>query len=60
MNMRWLLRASRWARNPPGEKRVKLVLAVIALCLLLFGVERFIGWPDWLTVQGLPGGRALR
>lgn len=60
MNMRWLLRAALWARNPPGEKRVKLVLAVIALCLLLFGVERLFGWPDWLTVQGPPGGRIPR
>jgi hypothetical protein len=60
MNMRWLLRASRWARNPPSEKRVKLVLGVIALCLLLFGVERIFGWPDWLTLEGMPGGRIPR
>lgn len=60
MNMRWLLRASRWARNPPSEKRVRLVLGVIALCLLLVGIERLIGWPNWLTVEGMPGGRVPR
>ncbi len=26
--------------------------AVIALCLALVGIERFLGWPDWLTVNG--------
>jgi len=60
MNPRWLLRAVHWARNPPSEKRVLLVLAAIALCLLLVGIERLIGWPDWLTLQGMPGGRVPR
>lgn len=50
MNFFQMMRMAKWARNPPSEKRVKLVLAVIALCLMLYGVERFIGWPDWLTV----------
>ncbi|MHC0052839.1 hypothetical protein [Actibacterium sp. D379-3] len=49
MNMRPFLRMARWGRRPPSEKRVKLVLAVIALCLVLFGIERLVGWPDWLT-----------
>ncbi|WP_212523141.1 hypothetical protein [Actibacterium sp. MT2.3-13A] len=60
MSMRWLLRASRWARNPPSEKRVKLVLGVVALCLLLVALERFFGWPDWLTLEGTPRGRIAR
>ncbi len=60
MNYHWLLRASRWARNPPGEKRVKLVLAVIALCLVLVAIERWIGWPAWLTTQTTPRGHILR
>jgi hypothetical protein len=47
----WLLRASRWARKPPSEGRVKLVFGVIALCLLIVGYERLFGWPDWLTVN---------
>lgn len=43
MNPRWLLNASRWARNPPSAKRVLLVLGVIAFCLVLAGLERMTG-----------------
>ncbi|SPJ22844.1 hypothetical protein [Palleronia abyssalis] len=46
---RWLLRAKRWAQNPPSWGQVKLVVGVIALCIVLFLVERYVGWPDWLT-----------
>jgi hypothetical protein len=49
----WLLRAKRWVQNPPSEGRVKLVLGVIALCLLIVAVERLVGWPDWMTVDSL-------
>lgn len=49
---RWLLRASQWARKPPSWKRVKLLLIVLTLCLVLFGVEHFVGWPAWMTVNG--------
>jgi hypothetical protein len=49
----WLVKAKRWAQNPPSEGRVKLVLGVVALCLVLVGIEYFIGWPDWMTVDGL-------
>lgn len=55
--MRWFLRMSMWARNPPSANRVKLVIGVIVLCLLLLAVERFIGWPDWATPNRVPGGR---
>lgn len=54
MNMHWLLRMARWARNPPSEGRVKLVLGVIAACLFLAGIEWVWGWPDWLTTQKIP------
>ncbi|MDZ4135504.1 MAG: hypothetical protein U1D06_07905 [Paracoccaceae bacterium] len=50
----WLIRAARWVRHPPSAARVKLVLGVIAACLVLVGVEHFIGWPDWLTTNGGP------
>lgn len=55
MNTRWLLRAKRLAQNPPSWGRVKLVLGVIALCLLIVGAEHFLGDPS-ATVprQGLP------
>ena len=49
----WLFRAKRWAQNPPSEGRVKLVFGVVALCLVLVGIEYFIGWPDWMTVDSL-------
>ncbi|MDA5094899.1 hypothetical protein O2N63_12465 [Aliiroseovarius sp. KMU-50] len=49
MNLRQFLRMSKWARNPPSEKRVKLVLGVVALCLLLVGYEYVFGTPDWLS-----------
>ena len=57
MNIRWFLRMSKWARNPPSEGRVKLVLGVIAIALLLFGFERLFGWPAWLTLDQTPRGR---
>ena len=47
--MKWLIRMSRWARHPPSPGRVALVFAVIALCLMVYGIERVWGWPAWLT-----------
>ncbi len=55
MNPRWLLLMSRLARNPPSSARVKLVLGVVVVLLIIFLVERYIGWPDFLTVE--PRGR---
>ncbi|HOZ31454.1 MAG TPA: hypothetical protein PLM52_01145 [Tabrizicola sp.] len=49
----WLLRAKRWAQNPPSWGRVKLVLGVLAICIVIAGFERVFGWPDWLTVNRL-------
>jgi hypothetical protein len=49
----WLVRAKRWAQNPPSWGRVKLVFAVIAISLGIYAVERIYGWPDWLTVDSL-------
>ncbi len=60
MNPMWLVRAKRWAQNPPSMGKVKLVLAVVAVCLLLYAVERIWGWPDWLTPDRGPRGRILR
>ncbi|MBN2907265.1 MAG: hypothetical protein JXJ18_11200 [Rhodobacteraceae bacterium] len=57
MRISWLLRMSRWARNPPSEGRVKLVLGIVVLCLLLALFERLFGWPAWLTVNSSPNGR---
>lgn len=48
MNIRWLMRASNWARNPPPLSRVILIAAVVVICLLLYGAEQIWGWPDWM------------
>ncbi len=48
------LRMAKWARHPPSAARVKLVFAVVAACLVLVAVERFIGWPDALTLEKQP------
>ena len=50
--MHWFFRMAKWARHPPSDRRVKLVLAVIAICVAIYAVERWIGWPDWLTIDG--------
>jgi uncharacterized membrane protein SpoIIM required for sporulation len=47
----WLVRAKRWVQRPASEGRVKLVFGVVAICLVIAGVEYFIGWPNWLTVD---------
>ncbi|WP_170442578.1 hypothetical protein [Ruegeria arenilitoris] len=49
MILRHLLRMSRWARNPPSDQRVKLVLGLIVLCLLIAGIEYMGWWPEWAT-----------
>lgn len=54
------LRMAKWARHPPSAARVKLVLAVIALCLGLFAVERLFGWPEALTLDDGGRGRFVR
>lgn len=58
MNPHWLMRASRWVRHPPSPGRVKLVLAIVGICVILYGIERIYGWPDWLTPER--PGRLLR
>ena len=50
-NMNWLIRASRWARNPPGPRQVKLVFGIIAAGLLLAALEKLGLWPDWATME---------
>ncbi len=42
---------ARWARHPPSPRRVALVLAVVAACLLLVGAEHLWGWPEGLAVN---------
>lgn len=56
----WLLRMSKWARNPPSAGRVKLVLAVIAIALAIWGLERLFGTPAWMQLDHAPRGRITR
>lgn len=51
---RWLIRMSQWARNPPSMRRVMLWATIIAICLAVFGLERFGLWPEWMTVSKTP------
>lgn len=51
MNSRWLIRMSRWARNPPPLRRVLLVFAIVAACLALAGAEKFGLWPESFTLD---------
>ncbi len=54
MTLRHLWRMARWARNPPSEGRVRLVLGVVAACVVLVVLERIFGFPAWLVPQSLP------
>ncbi len=49
LGARWLLMMKRWAQNPPSLDRVKFVFAIVAVCVVLFGIEQIWGWPEWLT-----------
>jgi hypothetical protein len=57
MNMLWFLRMSQWVRRPASAWRVKLVLGIVAACLILYGIERFAGFPNLIDPKNLPGGR---
>jgi len=56
MNTRWLFRMARWAQSPPSAKQVKFVFAIIAVCLILYAIDYFFGWPEILTPNS-PRGR---
>lgn len=58
-NLLWLMRASRWVRNPPSARRVVLVLVVVALALAIAGLQHFGWWPDW-AVMDRPRGMHLQ
>ncbi len=53
--LRFLLRAKRLAQNPPPLWKVKLVIGVIVVLLAVAGIERFVGWPEWMSLE--PAGR---
>ncbi|QQA44664.1 hypothetical protein [Pelagovum pacificum] len=57
--LRWLMRAKRWANRPPSESRVKLVIGAIVITLAIAGFATFVGWPDWAQTDGV-GRNAVR
>ncbi len=59
MNLMWLLRAKRWAENPPSAARVRLVLIVLALCLAIAGIDYFWDLPEWM-IPNDTRGRVIR
>jgi hypothetical protein len=52
--MRLLIRLAQWLRHPPSRRRVWIMAGVLVASLLIFAVERGLGWPDWLTVDRGP------
>ncbi|GHC44180.1 hypothetical protein [Neogemmobacter tilapiae] len=52
MNPRWLIKMSRWARNPPSPRQVAFVLGIVAVCVAFGAYEYMFGWPEFLTVNG--------
>ena len=49
MDPRWLMRAKRWAQNPPSMAMVLMVLAIIVACIAIWWLEQGYGWPEALT-----------
>ncbi|MGY6412157.1 MAG: hypothetical protein ACXIUV_14185 [Alkalilacustris sp.] len=58
MTSYWLIRMYRWVRRPPSPRMVVFVLAIVALCFLLLGIELVWGWPEALTPNS-GGGRRM-
>ncbi len=51
---RILPRLAIWIRRPPSPRRMLLIAIVVAAALVLVGIEKYVGWPDALTVERLP------
>ncbi len=49
---------TRLVRNPPSRRQAMVMLGALLACVALLLVERFIGWPDWATLDRSP--RILR
>ncbi len=55
--MNWLVRAARWARNPPSLRKVIAFAIVLGVCLAIVGLERLGVWPEWATTDRMPRPR---
>lgn len=52
--LRVLIYMAQWSRRRPSRQLVITVCLAAALIAAIVGIERFIGWPAWLTVNRLP------
>jgi hypothetical protein len=48
---RRIVRMAKWARHPTSLKMVILVFSIVAIGLLIAGIEHYAGWPEALTVD---------
>ena len=48
---RSIVRMAKWARRPPSLKMVIMVFSIVAIGLLIAGIEHYVGWPDTLTAD---------
>lgn len=52
--MVWLMKARRWAQNPPSMRRVIFVFSIIAVAVAIFALDHFGVWPEALTLDRMP------
>jgi hypothetical protein len=52
--VRLLVYMSRWSRRRPTRHLIIGVCATFLLLAVIAGIERFVGWPEALTVSPLP------
>jgi hypothetical protein len=52
--LRLLVRMAYWSRRPPSRQFIVAAGIAVALALAIGLVERFFGWPEFLTVEPLP------
>jgi hypothetical protein len=46
-----LMRMAQWARNPPSPARMKFTVGIVVICLAIFCIERWVGWPNWIPLD---------
>ncbi|MGK7869710.1 hypothetical protein [Falsiroseomonas sp. E2-1-a20] len=51
---RILWRMAQWWRHPPSRTYVRILIVVLVLAMVLVLIERFIGWPAWMTTDRVP------
>jgi hypothetical protein len=59
MNLIWLLRMRRMASQRRPMWQIKMLAGIVVICIFLMGIEKFIGWPEVLTLQNMRGHRVI-